>query len=62
MTTGLDNLINEVAWLRLEVERLRARVATLQSQVSEREGEATALRIMLAEWPVQCPIPPSVVH
>jgi hypothetical protein len=52
VTSGIENLINEAACLRLEVAQLRGEVVALRHLVADQSGELAALKIMLSEWPV----------
>jgi hypothetical protein len=53
MTSGLDRLIDEVVFLRIEVAQLRAEVAALRAQAADRDGEIAGLHIMLSADPQQ---------
>lgn len=52
---ALDRLIDRVATLQMQVQDLQGEVQALRTLLREREDEALALRVMLAEWPVRAP-------
>jgi hypothetical protein len=54
--SGIDRLIDEVVYLRLEVEKLRTLIGAQAEEIA-------GLQIMQATWPTRCPDdPPPVRH